>query len=307
MRGHVLLILALMIAATACRADPAPPPRTSAPPPATAPTGPPPAIVRPDGSSCPDHPTPACTGAPRGLQLQEVQLNTENVAFRVRSSGTVLDGVHIPGHLLVHADDVTIRNSVIDGDVINADGPRSFRFTITDSTVGTPGKCETMPAIGYDKYKATRVLVQGHGDGFRFSGDDVEIRDSYVKLCSRPGDHSDGIQAYNGGKGLLFHHNTVDQRGVKDITAPIFLVDGKSRDVTVTDNLVMGGTYSIQVRNASGKQIVRGNKLVDGSWVYGPVDSECAKTEWAGNELVTIDESYRVTSIVGPLECAGAS
>lgn len=300
MRGRVLLLLLAAMAPVACQA--APPP---GPPPPTRTTSPPPAIVRPDGSSCPDHPTPACTGAPRGLPLKPVQLDTENVAFRVRTAGTVLDGVHIPGHLLIHADDVTVRNSVIDGDVINADGPQSFRFTITDSTVGTTAKCEPLPGIGQDKYRATRVLVQGHSDGFRVSGDDVEIRDSYVKLCSRPGDHSDGIQAYNGGKGLLFHHNTVDQREAKDITAPIFLVDEKSEDVVVTNNLVMGGTYSIQVRNARGRQVVRGNKLVDRSWVYGPVDSECRRTEWAGNELVTIDANYRVTSIVGPLACAG--
>ncbi|MGW3351231.1 hypothetical protein ACWDA3_48710 [Nonomuraea rubra] len=301
MRGRALLLLVAAMTPVACQAAPAEP----APPPAT--SSPPPAIVRSDGSSCPDHPTPACTGVLRGTELTKVALNTENVAFRVRTPGTVLDGVHVPGHLLIHADDVTVRNSVIDGDVINADGPQSFRFTITDSTVGTTAKCEPLPGIGHDKYKATRVLVQGHSDGFRVSGDDVEIRDSYVKLCSRAGDHSDGIQAYNGGKGLLFHHNTVDQREAKDITAPIFLVDTKSRDVVVTDNLVMGGTYSIQVRNAGGKQVVRGNKLVDKSWVYGPVDSECGRTEWAGNELVIIDENYRVTSIVGPLACAGES
>ncbi|WP_344487386.1 hypothetical protein [Nonomuraea monospora] len=299
MRGRALLLLLAAMAPAACQAAPAEP--------APAPSTPPPAILRSDGSSCPDHPTPACTGVLRGTELMDTGLNTEDVALRVRREGAVLDGVHVPGHLLIHADNVTVRNSVIDGDVINADGPRSFSFTITDTTVGTTTKCEPLPAIGHDKYKATRVLVQGHSDGFRVSGDDVEIRDSYVKLCSRSGDHSDGIQAYNGGKGLLFHHNTVDQREAKDITAPIFLVDEKSRDVVVTDNLVMGGTYSIQVRNAGGKQVVRGNKLVDKSWVYGPVDSECARTEWAGNELVTIDESYRVTSIVGPLACAGES
>ncbi|MFI7701648.1 hypothetical protein [Nonomuraea sp. NPDC049480] len=296
---RLLPLLALLLAA--CQSTPPPPAKPTPSPSSTA------KIVRPDGSSCPDHPTPACTGAPRGVQLTKVQLNTENVAFKIVKPGTVLDGVHVPGHLLIHADDVTIRNSVIDGDVINSDGPRSFRFTIVDTTVGTTTKCEPLPAIGYDKYKATRVLVQGHSDGFRVSGDDVEIRDSYVKLCSNPGDHSDGIQAYNGGKGLLFHHNTVDQRAAKDITAPIFLVDEKSEDVVVTDNLVMGGTFSIQVRKAKGRQVVRGNKLVDKSWVYGPVDSECAKSEWSGNELVTIDENYRVTSIVGPLVCEGES
>ena len=43
----------------------------------------------------------------------------------------------------------------------------------------------------------------------------------------------------------------------------------------VTRNLVMGGTYSIQVRNVKGTAIVRDNALVDKSWVYGPVDTDC--------------------------------
>ncbi|MGI5268607.1 hypothetical protein ACQEUU_05605 [Nonomuraea sp. CA-218870] len=293
------VIMAVVVLA-ACQAAP---PRPTAAPPAPTPSA---SIVRP-GGSCPDHPTPACTGAPRGVRLTEVPLNTEGVAYKVQTAGAVLDGVRVRGPLLVHADDVTIRNSVVDGHITNADGDRSFRFTITDTTVGTTTTCGPLPAIGHDKYTATRVLVQGHSDGFRVSGDAVEIRDSYVKLCSNPGDHSDGIQAYKGGKGLTFHHNTVDQREAEHITAPIFLVDEESEDVVVTNNLVMGGTFSIQVRNARGKQVVRGNKLVDKSWVYGPVDSECGRADWAGNELVTIDASYRVTSIVGPLACEGAS
>ncbi|GLW08793.1 hypothetical protein Misp01_39230 [Microtetraspora sp. NBRC 13810] len=288
------ITVAFLAALTACQ---------SAPPPVATPTP----VPTPTATGCPGHPSPACTGVPPGTKLTTLRLNEEGAAYRVTTPGTVLDGVHVPGTLLVHADDVTIRNSQIDGDVTNADGDKSFRFTITDSTVGTPGACLTLPGIGHDKYTARRVLVQGHGDGFRASGDDIDIRDSYARLCSNPGDHSDGIQAYLTGKGLVFHHNTIDQRDAKDITAPIFLVDEQLEDVTVTDNLVMGGTYSIQVRNVRGRQIVRDNKLVDRSWVYGPVDSDCGTLDWAGNTLVTIDEDYRITATVGPLECQGAS
>ncbi|WP_346017853.1 right-handed parallel beta-helix repeat-containing protein [Streptosporangium nondiastaticum] len=282
---------------------PAPPVRSGGPTPGPVvpTTGPAPGAA----GRCPGHPTPACTGVPPGVKLRTLALNEEGAAYRVTRSGTVLDGVRVPGVLLVHADDVTIRNSQIDGYVINADGDRTFRFTITDSTIGPASGCQTLPGIGQDKYTALRVHVRGHGDGFRASGDDVTIRDSYVNLCSNPGDHSDGIQTYNTGKNLTFHHNTVDQRHAKDITAPIFLTDDQIMNATVTDNLIMGGTYSIQLRNGRGRLVMRDNKLVDGSWVYGPVDSECAKIDWSGNSLVTIDEQYRVTSTVGPLPCAG--
>jgi hypothetical protein len=66
----------------------------------------------------------------------------------------------------------------------------------------------------------------------------------------------------------------------------------------------MGGTYSIQVKNVSGRAVVRDNRLVAGSWVYGPVEADCATIEWSGNTLVTIDEDYRITRTVGPLRCA---
>ncbi|MFJ2028468.1 DUF4082 domain-containing protein [Streptosporangium sp. NPDC087985] len=257
----------------------------------------------PGNHGCADYPTPACTGVPSGTKLLMKALNEDGAAYRVTTPGAVLDGVHINGDLLIHADGVTITDSQIDGSVINADGPRTFRFTITDSTVGPAQGCLTLPGIGQDKYTATRVHIRGHGDGFRASGDDIVIRDSYVDLCSNPGDHSDGIQTYNTGRGLIFDHNTVDQRHAKDITAPIFLTDKQIVDAVVTNNLVMGGTYSIQLRNGHGKLVVRGNKLVDGSWVYGPVEADCARIDWADNSLVTIDENYHITSTVGPLPC----
>ncbi|MEV7009736.1 hypothetical protein [Streptosporangium sp. NPDC051022] len=258
----------------------------------------------PTGSArCEAYPTPACTGVLPGTKLKDLALNEANAAYRVTTPGAVLDGVRIPGDLLIHAENVTVRNSRIDGTVINARGPETFHFTIVDSTVGPTDRCESLPAIGQDKYTALRVLVRNHGDGFRASGDDITIRDSYVKLCSNPGDHSDGIQTYHTGKNLVLDHNTIDQRGVKDYTAPIFLTDSQIVNASVTDNLVMGGTFSIQLLNARGKLVMRGNKLVDKTWDYQPVAADCPKIEWADNWLVTIDDNYRVTSTVGPLNC----
>jgi hypothetical protein len=237
------------------------------------------------------------------VKLTRTTLKSDGGQYQITERGTVLDGVHIPGDLLITADDVVIRNSQIDGTVLGEQRDRFYSFTITDSTVGPAKGCLTAPGIGDAKYTATRVLVRGHGDGFRASGDDIVIRDSYVHLCSNPGDHSDGVQTYNTGSGLVIDHNTIDQRDARDITAPLFLTDDGLADVTVTDNLVMGGTYSIQLKNAHGRQVVRGNKLVDRSWVYGPVEADCHSITWSGNSLVTIDDDYRVTSTVGPLAC----
>ncbi|MEV8637385.1 DUF4082 domain-containing protein [Streptosporangium sp. NPDC051023] len=257
----------------------------------------------PGGRTCVDFPTPACTGVPPGTKLTEKRLNDDG-AYRVTTPGAVLNAVHIPGDLLITANNVTVKNSQIDGLVINELGPNTYSFKIYDSTVGVADRCQSLPGIGESKFTAERVLIRNHGDGFRASGDDIVIRDSFVDLCSNPGDHSDGIQTYYTGRGLTFDHNTVDQRGVEDITAPIFLTDPQIVDVSVTNNLVMGGTYSIQLKNARGSLVVRGNKIVDKTWEYEPVEADCDKIDWSDNSIVTIDRNYNVTSTVGPLPCA---
>jgi hypothetical protein len=242
---------------------------------------------------------------PAGTKLTTLPLNLDGSVYRVTAPGTVLNRVHIAGDLLITAQHVTIKNSQIDGGVLDEYADKHYSFTIADSTVGPAKGCLTSPGIGEANYTATGVLIRGHGDGFRASGDDINIQHSYVHLCSNPGDHSDGIQTYMTGDGLVLNHTTIDQRDAKDITAPIFITDPQTRDVTVTNNLIMGGTYSIQVKNVGGTQVVRDNKLVDKSWIYGPVEADCARIDWSGNALVTIDADYRVTSTVRPLPCVG--
>jgi hypothetical protein len=250
---------------------------------------------------CPAFPTPACTGVPAGTKLSAVTLNSGD-SYRVSQDGAVLDGMHIPGNLLITARNVTVRNSQIDGFVTDEYGNVDYSYTIVDSTVGPASGCDSQPGVGEGNYVARGVLIRNHGDGFRDSGNDIEIHDSYVHLCSNPGDHSDGIQSYEGGHNLVLDHNTLDQRDARDITAPIFLTD-QTANVQVTNNLIAGGTYSIQVRDTGGTVVVSGNRMVDKSWVYGPVESDCGKIQWTDNTLVTIAPDYTVTSTVGPLNC----
>ncbi|OPG03145.1 DUF4082 domain-containing protein, partial [Microbispora sp. GKU 823] len=84
------------------------------------------------GTACPGYPTPACTGVPKGTRLKTLQADFYG-AYRVTQDGTVLDGVHIPGTLLITAQNVTVRNSQIDGDVKNDYDGKIYPFTISDS------------------------------------------------------------------------------------------------------------------------------------------------------------------------------
>ncbi|MEU0571015.1 hypothetical protein ABZ297_37260 [Nonomuraea sp. NPDC005983] len=264
-------------------------------------------VVAPDGRTCPDHPTPACTGAPPGLKLQKMPLNDGN-AYRVTVPGSTLDGVYVPGDLVIPVSDVVIKNSVIDGTIFAYKDNVQQPYTIMDSTVGPAEGCNSLPGVGEGHYTAARVYIRNHGDGFRDSGDDIVVMDSFVDLCSNPGDHSDGIQGYGAGRNLFFDHNTIDQRGVADRTAPIFFPakqSPKAANITITNNLVIGGTYSIQLREIAGSLIARNNMMVDKTWDYLPVDADCGKADWKDNQIVEIDQAYRITKIVGPLQCTG--
>ena len=57
-------------------------------------------------------------------------------------------------------------------------------------------------SVGTAGYTARRVEIHNVTDGFRVSGDDIVIEDSFVKLSVREGEcnHLDGVQGYGGGR-----------------------------------------------------------------------------------------------------------
>ncbi|WP_049563384.1 DUF4082 domain-containing protein [Nonomuraea sp. SBT364] len=279
--------------------EPTKPEPTNPGPTEPGPTEPGPSTPGRPGCELPAHPTPACTGVPDSLRLSTIKGD-----FTAAKPGQVLDGVHITGDLTVEASGVVIRNSRIDGLITNWKTGGSF--TITDSTVGPEKGCRIYPAVGEKNFTATRIEVRGFDDGFRMSGKNVTIRDSYVNLCGPPTSHSDGIQAYCPGgivcSGLVFDHNTIDQRNAPEHSDPVNLVDKNLSAVTVTDNMLAGGNYTLFLQWRSGpKWKVSGNKLVHDAWDFGPVSSAdtCENIDWGpGNAVVTIDKSYRITRTV---------
>ncbi len=261
-------------------------------------TTPPPASA----SECPlpAYPTAACTGVPEGTQL-----TTHNGDLTVTQAGTVVDAKLVTGELNIRANDVVIRNSEIRGRVINDFNDTRYRFTIEDSTVKPASGCSSWGngAVGISDYTARRVEIAGFPDGFRVAGSNILIEDSFVTVCSaNPEDHSDGIQAYGAenGTNIVIRHNTIDQRSVTNgaATSPIFVPNDGERQfnqnvtVSITDNLLAGGGYSLRVYGELpfSAPAVTGNKIVNDTWDYGPLDVTCSKIgDWSGNATVTYD------------------
>lgn len=200
-----------------------------------------------------------------------------------------------------------IRNSVIRGEVKG--DPSGTGFVVEDSTIdGGPG-CTGAAAIGNSNYTAERVHIRGFNDGARAEGPNVVVRDSLIEICFSAGGHADGLQvcpasAGCGGwqdtSGLVFDHNTVTHPRA-DSTGAVFLMGGSSPGAQITDNLMSGFSITLRVHAPA---TVTGNRIVDDSWLYGPVDCDGAGSlKWSDNRLVTVASGYRVASVGAELTC----
>lgn len=270
----------------------APTPTTTTPEPTATTTTPPIIIGR--------YPTAATTGVPAGTTLEPVAGD-----MVITAANTVVDGKKISGDVDIRAAGVVIKNSEISGRIINDNVAAHPAFVVEDSTVGPATGCSATGegAIGTKNYTVKRVHVRGFSDGFRVAGSNVTIQDNYVKLCATdPNAHSDGVQAYGagGGTNIVIKHNAIDQRTVLDgtATAPIFIPNDGERQgnqgisVAVDDNVLAGGGFSLRIFGdlPFTATSVTGNKIVDGSWAYGPVDVTCSKIlDWSGNAVVEYD------------------
>jgi len=284
---------------------------TTTPPPTT----PPPATGT---TTCPlpKYPTDSCVGVPAGKTLTTIS------GDYTAKAGEVIDGKRITGSLIIGGSGVVIRNSEITGKIDNNAGSNSSRpsFTVEDSTMG-PNSCGNISdgVVGVSNYTAKRVRIKNQPDGFRIAGSNVLIEDSYVTVCSvNPNDHSDGIQVYGAANAtnIVIRHNTIDQRSVTNgaATAPIFIPTDADRQgnngvtVTVADNVVAGGGYGLRVYGTLPlTAYVTGNKVVNNSWGYGPVDVTCDKIKsWSGNAVVSFDWTTGVITQVRALTDCGS-
>jgi hypothetical protein len=257
----------------------------------------------PTGTSCdlPGYPTAACTGVPAGW----TPTTTINGDLVVTTPGTVIQDYLVTGTIDVRAADVTIRRTRVYGRIDNFLTNTVYgHLLIEDSeVVNPPGQTyatTTEYSIGVANYTCRRCKIVGKVEGWRmgaasFAGaGPIVIEHSYAlllvsqEMCDTIDPHGDGIQAY-GSPFATIHHNTIDQRSDPCPTGPIFIPDDGNAGATVTDNVVAGGGWSVRLA-ADSFPAVTGNKVVDRTWGYGPLDVDCSKIgTWSGNATVTFD------------------
>lgn len=255
------------------------------------------------GGDCalPRYPTPSCTGVPAGWKPKK----TVTGDLTVTRSGTVLKDVLVTGSIHVKAANVRIKNTRVYGTIDNFHGNNIYgHLTIEDTEVVNPPGQEFSKndqyAFGVANYTCTRCKVINRMEGWRVGATDysgagrVVIQDSFAQLAVPPGmcesddPHGDGIQAY-GGPSVTIRHNTIDQRLDECPTAPIFIPDQGNAGAVVQDNLIAGGGYALRLTGGD-FPAVTGNKVVQGSFGYGPIEISCGLVDrFSGNATVTYD------------------
>lgn len=252
----------------------------------------------PDGSN---------TGVPSGTTLQP------SGPVRITTAGQIIDGLEIRGDVLIQAPNVTIRNSRIVGGQINFGyNGNAERFSLTiedcelDGSSLPVSESAPMSALGVSNLTARRMNIHGYGKGVQIEGDNVTLEDSWLHGITYAGaTHNEPIYA-GGGRNIIIRHNTIDATGdYNHITGAVVLLGDFAafEDVTVRDNILTGGGYTVYAGSADGKPfpLARNTEFVDNVFTrdafpdggrWGPVVAFVA-----GNGNVWADNTWQDTGL----------
>ncbi|GAA2106767.1 hypothetical protein GCM10009841_26260 [Microlunatus panaciterrae] len=233
------------------------------------------------------------TGVPAGTTLSSYTGPTT-----ITTAGTVIDSKKITGCLNIKADNVTIKNSLIQSggcffNVLSDNGNTGLK--LTDVEIDGQGNTSGDSAINGSNFSCLRCDLHGTVDGAK-AGSNVVIQDSYIHdLSMTSGSHNDGIQSL-GTTSLRIVHNTIIIKAGS--TSAIILSTGSAsnmRNVLIDSNLLGGGAYTVyggylagtddlsKVSNISITNNQFTTQIFPKSGAYGPLTSTDSPVVVSGN------------------------
>ena len=240
------------------------------------------------------YPDATDTGVPGGVELRRVPQDlTEGPGWRwtgqgivVTGAGTTLTGLDVTGNIEVWADDVTIEKSRIttSGDTWAVGARSASGLRVVDSTISGGGErleVGVKDICGCSQITVLRNDIADWTSGIQMSRG--VIRDNFVhdpKL--RDGDHINGL-THNGGRtdgSLLIRHNTILNSLDQTDAIGLFADFGAVMNVTVDDNLLAGGSYSLYAgagedANPTSNVVITNNRFstrfFERAGTFGPV------------------------------------
>lgn len=199
-------------------------------------------------SVVPEFPNAASTGVPSGTRLKPSD------KLVITEDNTVIDGLHVDGTITIDADNVTVRNTLVQSPTdmypIKVT-PGSTGALIEDVEIDNEGGT----GIGiYLQGTATIRNADIHSaeDGIRIQADDVVVEDSYIHdLQPYEGGHHDSIQIRSGDNVTIRRNNL--QAYVASLDTPLnaslqigsLAGTDPITNLRVIGNLMNGGNYTI--------------------------------------------------------------
>jgi hypothetical protein len=175
-------------------------------------------------------------------------LTTYSGPSTITTAGTVIDGKQITSCLVIKANNVTIRNSLIvsNGCFFNvlADNGNTG-LLLQDVEVDGLKNLSGDSAVNGSGYTCLRCNIHGTVDGFK-AGSNVVIQDSWIHDLAIGNDsHNDGIQSLGTTSLKILHNRIVMADGA---TSAVILSTGSAsdmRNVQIANNFLGGGAFTV--------------------------------------------------------------
>ncbi len=220
---------------------------TPTPSPTPTPTpSPAPEPAAPEFSGFPDA---SNTGVPEGVELQS------SGSINVTQDGAVIDAMHVRGEITVSANNVTIRNTLIQSNT------PAYPIKVTSGVTGTlieRVEVDNMNGTGIGIYFAggsgtvRYADIHSAEDGVRVEADDVTVEYSYIHdLARHEGGHHDSIQIRRGdditlrGNNLQIYVASTDDPMNAALQIGSLIGTNQISNLRVVDNLMNGGNFTI--------------------------------------------------------------
>lgn len=275
------------------------------------------ARVSPSGTAAAPTLRPACAGPSAcGFPSAEntgpgsTPLTPRSGDISIRTDGTVIKGWNLTGSLDIYANDVTVIDSRITSSnwwgVNLRPGHTGLRILHSQITA-IPGKGPDNGGEDYAVSNMSEGTVEVGWNDLSVFGNTVStghgyIHDNYVHdlvpFINRSGyyQHTDTVISEGGDTaGLRIEHNTllnpIDVNRGASAAIGLYPDSGPVTDVTVKDNWLAGGAYTLYGGgDGAARMVVSGNVFSDQYWpqsgFYGPIahwNATGAGNVWSGN------------------------
>lgn len=254
-------------------------------------------------------------------------LKVHNGNYIVEQDGAVVENMDIRGSLVIKANNVTIRNSRVNGQgtmggAISFPPGRSYTGVNIENTeisnarlgIAMGNKDGSLFRGGADANQLSGLHIHNVGDGLHL-GSDFTLRESRIETKRWEGNHSDGVHIANRGNVNIFdsyidagpNDRNISPHDPNNINAAVFMgqdFDGDIDNVHINNSYLNGGEHTYrhwQPKHHLGYQNNPTNSSVRNSW-FGPNSRHEPAVAYVGNDGSPVWENNRFIQTGQPID-----